>query len=99
MSSDPWAAPHRSPAVYALSSYFHVYSPLRSLIPTPLRRPLMNVLPSRRVKDVLQIVDAVNTNAVKIYTEKKREVESAVQLGEGRIATGGAKDFMSIFRA
>ncbi|KAL1942332.1 hypothetical protein VTO73DRAFT_6396 [Trametes versicolor] len=68
------------PAIYALSNYFHIYVPLRSLIPPSLRRPLMNMLPSRRVKCMLRIVDVISTNAVKIYAEKKREVESADQL-------------------
>ncbi len=51
------------------------------------------------MKSLLQIVDAIGAHTVKIYTEKKCEVESADQLGEGVIAPGGAKDLMSIFRA
>lgn len=56
----------------------------------------MNVIPSRRVKGLLQIVDAIDANAVKLYTEKKCEVQS--ELGEGGIAPDSAKDLMSIFR-
>lgn len=99
MGSDTWAAAHRSPAIFALSNYFDIYVPLRSLIPPSLRRPLMNMLPSRRVQCILQTVDVISTNAVKIYAEKKREVESADQLGESGIAPGSAKDLMSMLRA
>lgn len=58
----------------------------------------MNVIPSRRVKGLLQIVDAVSTNAAKIYTEKKGAVETA-EASEGGLVPESAQDFMSIFRA
>lgn len=99
MGPDAWTAPHRSPAVYALSNYFHIYDPIRSRIHPQLRRPLMNMLPSRRVKSLLQIVDAISSNAVKVYTEKKCKIETANQLGEGGIAPSSAKDLMSILCA
>lgn len=59
----------------------------------------MNVLPSRRVKNLLRTVDALQANAVKIYTEKKRNTESADQLGEGEVTPGRAKDLVSVLRA
>ncbi|KAL1942331.1 hypothetical protein VTO73DRAFT_6395 [Trametes versicolor] len=84
------------PALQALRSYYQAYLPLRSFIPPLLRRPLMNVLPSRRVRNLLRTVDALQANAVKIYTEKKGNTELADQLGEGEVTPGRAKDLVSV---
>lgn len=36
----------------------------------------MNLLPSRRVQELLRIVDTMHANAIAIYTEKKVPAES-----------------------
>ncbi|OJT09225.1 Cytochrome P450 3A24 [Trametes pubescens] len=84
------------PAIYSLSNYFQFYGVLRPFIPSPLRRPLMNMLPSRRVKGLLQSIDTIYANAVTIYVEKKRDVESTDQVSEIEEAPGRARDLISI---
>ncbi|KAH9895767.1 cytochrome P450 [Cubamyces lactineus] len=64
------------PTLYTLSSYFQLYAFLRQFIPAPLRRPLADLLPSRRMKAVLNILDTMHKSAVEIYNEKKREAEA-----------------------
>ncbi|KAI9059397.1 cytochrome P450 [Trametes sanguinea] len=75
---DPYAEAVKSfvPAMSDLSQYLQLYRILRPLIPSFLRRPLMNLLPSRRVKRFLNVIDTMHSSAMQIYTEKKREADS-----------------------
>ncbi|OJT11705.1 Cytochrome P450 52A3-B [Trametes pubescens] len=73
------------PALTALSKWTQLYRLARPLIPARLRRPLMNLVPSRRVQELLRIVDTMHANAVGIYTEKKvlaKSLEKADEDGE-----------------
>ncbi|KAH9848266.1 cytochrome P450 [Lenzites betulinus] len=65
------------PAFTSLSKEVQLYRLARPLIPAPLRRTVMNILPSRRVKRLLRIVDTMHDNAVRTYMEKKAAFESA----------------------
>lgn len=72
-----------------------VYRFGRHLIPAPLRRPIMNLLPSRRVKALLRVIDTMHENAVRIYTEKKILVKAGDKAHEG---DEKAKDLCSLLR-
>ncbi|KAI0641813.1 cytochrome P450 [Trametes meyenii] len=93
---DPYASALKSfiPALAALSNYFQLYAFLRSLLPPTWRRPLMNILPSRRVKNLLQVIDAMHTNAADIYAEKKALVVEA--LGQTTNEDTKAKDLITM---
>ncbi|KAH9848265.1 cytochrome P450 [Lenzites betulinus] len=65
------------PALSALSNYTQLYRFVRPLIPAVLRRPIMNILPSRRVKELVRVIDTMHEHAVRIYLEKKASVESS----------------------
>ncbi|KAI0653685.1 cytochrome P450 [Cubamyces menziesii] len=82
------------PTLYTLSSYFQLYAFLRPLIPPPLRRPLANLLPSRRMKAVLHILDTMHESAVEIYNEKKREAAANGLRNDD--ASDRAKDLMTV---
>lgn len=84
-----------SPAFTALSPFLQVYRFGRHLIPAPLRRPIMNLLPSRRVKALLRIVDTMHENAVRIYTEKKALAKTGEKTHEG---DEKVKDLCSLLR-
>ncbi|KAL7278089.1 hypothetical protein ACG7TL_008059 [Trametes sanguinea] len=75
---DPYAEAVKSyvPAMSDLSQYLPLYRILRPLIPGFLRRSLMDLLPSRRVKRFLNVIDTMHSSAMHIYTEKKREADS-----------------------
>nr|BED42969.1 cytochrome P450 monooxygenase [Trametes versicolor] len=83
--SNPYAEALKSyiPAFTALSPFLQVYRFGRHLIPAPLRRPIMNLLPSRRVKALLRVVDTMHENAVRIYTEKKALAKTGEKTHEG----------------
>ncbi|KAI0366467.1 cytochrome P450 [Pilatotrama ljubarskyi] len=81
------------PALANLSRYIQLYRFARPLIPPPLRRPILNLLPSRRVKNLLGVIDALHTYAVQIYTEKKKECES---LGVASDEDQTGKDLVTI---
>lgn len=55
----------------------------------------MNILPSRRVKRLLRIVDTMHDNAVRTYMEKKAAFESA-QKNEDE--DDQAKDLVTLLR-
>ncbi|KAI0667375.1 cytochrome P450 [Trametes maxima] len=79
------------PALNSLSNWFPLYRLLRPIIPAPLRRPLMNILPSRRVKCMLDSIDTMEVNAVRLYNEKKRAAEEAGMLNEQDHGNGAEK--------
>ncbi|KAI0667376.1 cytochrome P450 [Trametes maxima] len=91
---DPYALALKSfiPALSALSNYFQLYAFLRPLLPPAWRRTLMNLLPSRRVKSFLQIIDTLHSNAAEIYTEKKGLVKAQGQTDDD----AGAGDLITI---
>ncbi|KAI0776891.1 cytochrome P450 [Trametes elegans] len=60
------------PTLGSLSRYFQIYRLARHITPPFLRRPIMNILPSRRVKRFLHVIDTLHVNATRIYEEKKR---------------------------
>ncbi|KAH9848269.1 cytochrome P450 [Lenzites betulinus] len=70
------------PALTALTKEIQLYNFARPLVPVPLRRPLMNAVPSRRVKELLRVLDTMHENAVRIYTEKKDALELADKTGD-----------------
>ncbi|KAJ8455901.1 hypothetical protein ONZ51_g12307 [Trametes cubensis] len=75
---DPYGEALKSfvPAMTSFSKYLQVYRLMRPVIPESLRRPIVNLLPSRRVKRFLNIVDTLHEYATKIYTEKKHVADS-----------------------
>ncbi|OSD00376.1 cytochrome P450 [Trametes coccinea BRFM310] len=75
---DPYADAVKSfvPATGELGPFFLLYPLLRPLIPKTLRRPLANLVPSKRVKRFLNIVDTMHCSAVQVYAQKKREATS-----------------------
>ena len=78
----------------SFSQYLQVYRLMRPVIPEPLRRPIVNLLPSRRVKRFLNIVDTLHEYATKIYTEKKHVADSMGAEEEDE----KAKDLITILR-
>ncbi len=83
------------PTFTALSPYFQFYRYGRPLIPTALRRPIIDLLPSRRVKALLRIIDTMHGNAVRIFEEKKMMAKSGEKVDdEGEIG----KDLTTLFR-
>ncbi|KAI0631631.1 cytochrome P450 [Trametes polyzona] len=81
------------PALTALNHFIQLYRFARPIIPTVLRRPLMNLIPSRRLKELLRTVDTMHENAVRIYNEKKAVVESTAK---GRDEEAKAKDLATL---
>ncbi|EIW53040.1 cytochrome P450 [Trametes versicolor FP-101664 SS1] len=75
------------PALTALTRWTPLYRLARPLMPTCLRRPLMNLLPSRRVQELLRIVDTMHANAIGIYNEKKVLAESLEKADENHETT------------
>ncbi|KAI8977839.1 cytochrome P450 [Trametes punicea] len=92
---DPYAEALKSfvPAMADLSQYFQIYRFMRPVVPAVLRRPLMNLLPSRRVKRFLHVIDTMHENAHKIYTEKKHLAEL---LGSSMNDGENTKDLITI---
>ncbi|KAI0323452.1 cytochrome P450 [Cubamyces sp. BRFM 1775] len=92
---DPYGEALKSfvPAMTSLSQYLQVYRLMRPIIPERLRRPIMNCLPSRRVKRFLNVVDTLHENSVKIYTQKKRIADS---MGAGGEEDEKAKDLITL---
>ncbi|KAI0631630.1 cytochrome P450 [Trametes polyzona] len=85
------------PSIYALSNYFYLYRVLRPLIPAPLRRPLMDLIPSRRVKFMTQTIDAMHAHAVAAYYEKRRAAdENGIHDDPAGTSTRQARDLMMI---
>ncbi|OJT09223.1 Cytochrome P450 3A24 [Trametes pubescens] len=94
--SNPYTEALKSyiPTFTALSPYFQFYRYGRPLIPTALRRPIMDLLPSRRVKALLRIIDTMHGNAVRIFEEKKMMAKSGEKVDdEGEIG----KDLTTLF--
>ena len=83
------------PAMTSFSQYLQVYRLMRPVIPEALRRPILNLLPSRRVKRFLNVIDTMHEYATKIYTEKKRV---AYSMGAGEEADEKARDLITILR-
>lgn len=79
----------------SFSQYLQVYRLMRPVIPEALRRPILNLLPSRRVKRFLNVIDTMHKYATKIYTEKKRVADS---MGAGEEADEQARDLITILR-
>lgn len=84
---DSWFYLVSRPALTALTRWTPLYRLARPLIPACLRRPLMNLLPSRRVQELLHIVDTMHANAVAIYAEKKVLAESLEKADEDHETT------------
>ncbi|KAH9895766.1 cytochrome P450 [Cubamyces lactineus] len=92
---DPYGEALKSfvPAMTSFSQYLQVYRLMRPIIPESLRRPIMNLLPSRRVKRFLNIIDTSHKYATNIYIEKKRVADS---MGAGEEEDEKAKDLITI---
>ncbi|KAI0653691.1 cytochrome P450 [Cubamyces menziesii] len=92
---DPYGEALKSfvPAMTSFSQYLQVYRLMRPVIPEALRRPILNLLPSRRVKRFLNVIDTMHEYATKIYTEKKRV---AYSMGAGEEADEKARDLITI---
>ncbi|KAH9848263.1 cytochrome P450 [Lenzites betulinus] len=84
------------PAVSALSNYIQLYHFTRPLIPPALRRPIVNMLPSRRVKELVRVIDTVHEHAVSTYMEKKAEAEALAVEDSMHGRDGRPKDLMTL---
>ncbi|CDO68551.1 hypothetical protein BN946_scf184998.g48 [Trametes cinnabarina] len=80
-SFDPLTEERHDPYAEAVKSF------------VPVRRPLMNLLPSRRVKRFLNVVDTMHSSAVMIYSQRQRE---AAALGYAPEDDEKAKDLITI---
>lgn len=81
-----------SPAIAPLHQYRETIPWLVKLGPPRFRRFLLGLIPSRRVKRLVHVVDVLDEAPKRIIREKKRVI------AEGRegATTGGGKDLLSI---